>query len=94
LEEFIRARVPEPFRYWLLYPRGYADWFDWLRADRDRGKREKERRIVDQWAAAFYRDRNAYPYVQSSYRNVIDRNDRDVIYGFRCVLAPDAAENR
>lgn len=24
---------------------------------------------------------------QSSYRNVIDRNDRDVIYGFRCVLA-------
>lgn len=27
--------------------------------------------------------------MQSSYRNVIDRNDRDVIYGFRCVLAPD-----
>ena len=26
---------------------------------------------------------------QSSYRNVVDRNDRDVIYGFRCVLAPD-----
>ena len=25
--------------------------------------------------------------LQSSYRNVIDRNDRDVIYGFRCVLA-------
>jgi serine/threonine protein kinase len=25
--------------------------------------------------------------MQSSYRNVIDRNDRDVIYGFRCVLA-------
>ncbi len=24
--------------------------------------------------------------MQSSYRNVIDRNDRDVIYGFRCVL--------
>ena len=24
--------------------------------------------------------------LQSSYRNVIDRNDRDVIYGFRCVL--------
>ena len=26
--------------------------------------------------------------MQSSYRNVIDRNDRDVIYGFRCVLGP------
>jgi eukaryotic-like serine/threonine-protein kinase len=26
--------------------------------------------------------------MQSSYRNVVDRNDRDVIYGFRCVLAP------
>jgi serine/threonine protein kinase len=25
--------------------------------------------------------------MQSSYRNVIDRDDRDVIYGFRCVLA-------
>jgi formylglycine-generating enzyme required for sulfatase activity len=35
--------------------------------------------------------------MQSSYRNVIDRNDRDVIYGFRCVLARDAGgavENR
>jgi hypothetical protein len=25
--------------------------------------------------------------LQSSYRNVVDRNERDVIYGFRCVLA-------
>ena len=32
--------------------------------------------------------------MQSSYRNVIDRNDRDVIYGFRCVLAPEMSENR
>jgi eukaryotic-like serine/threonine-protein kinase len=32
--------------------------------------------------------------MQSSYRNVIDRNDRDVIYGFRCVLAPETAESR
>ena len=32
--------------------------------------------------------------MQSSYRNVIDRNDRDVIYGFRCVLAPEASESR
>jgi hypothetical protein len=32
--------------------------------------------------------------MQSSYRNVIDRNDRDVIYGFRCVLAPETSENR
>jgi formylglycine-generating enzyme required for sulfatase activity len=31
--------------------------------------------------------------MQSSYRNVVDRNDRDVIYGFRCVLAtPPASE--
>ena len=27
--------------------------------------------------------------MQSSYRNVVDRNERDVIYGFRCVLAPE-----
>lgn len=27
--------------------------------------------------------------LQSSYRNVVDRNDRDVIYGFRCVLVPE-----
>jgi eukaryotic-like serine/threonine-protein kinase len=35
--------------------------------------------------------------MQSSYRNVVDRNDRDVIYGFRCVLAiqpPSEPENR
>ncbi len=31
--------------------------------------------------------------MQSSYRNVVDRNERDVIYGFRCVLAAEAAEN-
>ena len=27
--------------------------------------------------------------MQSSYRNVVDRNERDVIYGFRCVLAAE-----
>lgn len=27
--------------------------------------------------------------IQSSYRNVVDRHDRDVIYGFRCVLEQD-----
>ncbi len=32
--------------------------------------------------------------MQSSYRNVVDRNERDVIYGFRCVLAPETTENR
>lgn len=30
--------------------------------------------------------------MQSSYRNVVDRNERDVIYGFRCVLAKEAQE--
>lgn len=30
--------------------------------------------------------------LQSSYRNVIDRNDRDVIYGFRCILAAEDEE--
>ena len=32
--------------------------------------------------------------MESSYRNVVDRNDRDVIYGIRCVLAtkPDGDE--
>jgi formylglycine-generating enzyme required for sulfatase activity len=29
--------------------------------------------------------------MQSSYRNVVDRNDREVIYGFRCVLATQPA---
>ncbi len=28
--------------------------------------------------------------LQTSYRNVIDRSERDVIYGFRCVLVTDA----
>ncbi len=28
--------------------------------------------------------------MQSSYRNVVDRSERDVIYGFRCVLATQA----
>ncbi len=27
--------------------------------------------------------------LRSSYRNVVDRSERDVIYGFRCVLVPD-----
>ena len=30
--------------------------------------------------------------LQSSYRNVVDRSDRDVIYGFRCVLATEPAD--
>jgi hypothetical protein len=29
--------------------------------------------------------------LESSYRNVVDRNDRDVIYGFRCVLVAGAS---
>jgi hypothetical protein len=32
--------------------------------------------------------------MQSSYRNVVDRNERDVIYGFRCVLATETTENK
>jgi eukaryotic-like serine/threonine-protein kinase len=32
--------------------------------------------------------------MQSSYRNVVDRNERDVIYGFRCVLAREGGEDR
>ena len=30
--------------------------------------------------------------LESCYRNVVDRNDRDVIYGFRCVLATGTAQ--
>jgi formylglycine-generating enzyme required for sulfatase activity len=30
--------------------------------------------------------------LQSSYRNVVDRKDRDVIYGFRCVLVFEKGE--
>jgi len=29
--------------------------------------------------------------LRSSYRNVVDRSERDVIFGFRCVLVPEAA---
>ena len=32
--------------------------------------------------------------MQSSYRNVVDRNERDVIYGFRCVLVTQADRDR
>jgi formylglycine-generating enzyme required for sulfatase activity len=32
--------------------------------------------------------------LQSSYRNVVDRSDRDVIYGFRCVLAADTTDHK
>jgi serine/threonine protein kinase len=32
--------------------------------------------------------------MQSSYRNVVDRNDRDVIYGFRCVVASEADDDK
>lgn len=32
--------------------------------------------------------------MQSSYRNVVDRNERDVIYGFRCVLAEQPEEGK
>ncbi len=28
--------------------------------------------------------------LRASYRNVVDRTERDVIYGFRCVLVPDS----
>jgi len=28
--------------------------------------------------------------LRSAYRNVVDRSERDVIYGFRCVLVPEA----
>ena len=30
--------------------------------------------------------------MQSSYRNVVDRNEHDVIYGFRCVLATQSGD--
>jgi serine/threonine protein kinase len=30
--------------------------------------------------------------MESSYRNVVDRNERDVIYGFRCVLTSEGDE--
>jgi len=32
--------------------------------------------------------------LQSSYRNVVDRSDRDVIYGFRCVLATESGDRK
>jgi formylglycine-generating enzyme required for sulfatase activity len=32
--------------------------------------------------------------MESSYRNVVDRNERDVIYGFRCVLATESVDGK
>jgi serine/threonine protein kinase/formylglycine-generating enzyme required for sulfatase activity len=32
--------------------------------------------------------------MQSSYRNVVDRNERDVIYGFRCMLVTQAEDDK
>jgi formylglycine-generating enzyme required for sulfatase activity/serine/threonine protein kinase len=32
--------------------------------------------------------------LQSSYRNVVDRSDRDVIYGFRCVIASEPLDSQ
>jgi hypothetical protein len=63
LEEYVMANVPERFRYWILHQRGYADRFDWVGPDREAAKRDKELSIVEEWAAAVYRDRNACPFV-------------------------------
>ena len=58
---------------------------------------------VWQWCDGFYKPgsrwgvlrggswgTSAQGELRSSYRNVVDRSERDVIYGFRCVLVPEA----
>jgi len=83
LEEYVMANVPERFRYWILHQRGYADRFNWVGPNREAAKREKEHSIVDEWAAAVYRDRNACPFVKIESCmpplpdcQLIDRNGR------------------
>jgi hypothetical protein len=64
LEDYVMANVPDRHRYWILHERGYADRFDWVGPDREVAKREKEQSIVDEWAAAVYRDRTDCPFVK------------------------------
>lgn len=79
------ANVPERFRYWILHQRGYADRFNWAGPDREAAKREKEESIVDEWAAAVYRDRGECPFVRIESCmpplpdcQLIDRNGRKI----------------
>lgn len=49
----------------VLHERGYADIFDWVEPDRERGKRIKEQSIVDDFVQALYRDVSPYVRIES-----------------------------
>ena len=58
-----------------------------------RGQLQKERCTaalggIARWLVADY----GPAILQSSYRNVVPSGERDVIYGFRCVIDLDAAQ--
>jgi hypothetical protein len=65
LEEYVTSHVPERFRYWILHQRGYADRFDWKGRNREVAKQEKERSIVQDWAAALFRENCPYALLES-----------------------------
>jgi hypothetical protein len=48
---------------------------------------------VWQWVEDGYRGGAVSPSeLESCYRNLVDRDDREVIYGFRCVLVAGGAQ--
>ena len=65
-----------------LYDMGGNVW-QWVQENYKAGDEYKELGVLrgGSWA------NSSKAELLSSYRNVVDRNTRDVIYGFRCVLA-------